>query len=326
MKIDNKTHDYFEIPILSGIYSDLSILDFSFLNIKLIEVKSQTFEDYLKEIEPKLSPINTGFLDAILEDDYNDNPDRKYAIVEDNPKNGIDLNNIYNVYQLLLIIFPSDLQIEFIIEFHCDDGIWQSPSMSSFYKRLSNYEREDLFLLMASDDELQELNRFSKKYFSKLKMEGYLGIAIENYISSFSASRDEYKYLNLCMGLESIIPGSHELTYRLRRNVAILCGKNAWHCKHIYNNINKFYALRSKIIHGEKYSEDQLEKYLPKIRALVSRLIIELMIHDIDTNVALNERITELGYGDRSRISKNWEHFDLNISTWVVANIRSLDQ
>ncbi len=319
----------FEMPIIGGIYSDLTKLDFSFIDIRLIEVHSSSLDDYITEIEPEISHLNLGFVDDIREKDYRDNPNKKYAIVKNNIKEDFDQEDIYNVYRLLLIVYPSDLQIEYIIEFYESDGLMQTSSMSLFDKNWSGHYESDLLMIFAVEDanydDYNEFNKFSKLYFSRLKNEGYLGLVIENYIASFSASRLHYKYLNLCMALESMISGPQELSYRLRRTVAILCGKSAWYCKHIFNNMNDFYTLRSKIIHGEEYSYDKLIKYLPKLRALVSRVIIELLIHNIETNVELNDIVTKIGFGERKKISKDWQHFDLNITTWVETNVRSID-
>ena len=55
-----------------------------------------------------------------------------------------------------------------------------------------------------------------------------------------------------------------------------------------------------------------------------TRTIIELLIHNIPTNGDLDKIITELGFGDRSEISRGWKHYELNILTVVDTNWREL--
>jgi hypothetical protein len=92
----------------------------------------------------------------------------------------------------------------------------------------------------------------------------------------------------------------------------------------IHDNIKKIYALRSKIIHGEEIDFEKVEQYTPAITALVSRSIIELLTHNISSREELNKILTGLGYGDREKISTDWKHYKLNISTVVESNWKSL--
>src|SRR5690606_24703634 len=96
-------------------------------------------------------------------------------------------------------------------------------------------------------------------------------------------------------------------------------------CKRIYNNINKLYKVRSKIIHGEKYDAPKILKYLSPLKSIVSRTIIELLVHNITDKKELNSKITELGYGGRDKISENWKKYELNILTFADTNWKELE-
>lgn len=182
-------------------------------------------------------------------------------------------------------------------------------------------KRGDYENYLFSDDEyLEEINEYIRLVFDRLNLTNYIGIAIENYLTSYSASHIHYQYLTLCIALESIISGNQELIYRIRRSVAILCGKDLFNCHRIYDNLNKLYTLRSKIIHGESFDYKKVAEYLPPLKSIVSRTIIELLIHNIPTNTELNLKITEVGFGDRTKISESWKHFTLNIITHVESN------
>ena len=74
-------------------------------------------------------------------------------------------------------------------------------------------------------------------------------------------------------------------------------------------------------------SASQIEKvieYLKPLKSLVSRTIIELLLHNISKIEELNNRITEIGFGDRQKISKNWKHYQLNILTLFESNSKEL--
>jgi hypothetical protein len=112
--------------------------------------------------------------------------------------------------------------------------------------------------------------------------------------------------------LESITNGNTELLYRIRRNVAVICGKNIESSQIIFDNINTIYKLRSKIVHGSDFSDDKVFEYLDYLQCIVSKLIIELLIHNIPNLEMLNKNITALGFGHRDKLSNNWSDTFLN--------------
>lgn len=310
------------IPILGKTYYDLSKFDFSFLDIKIYDIQSDEFENYIERQQPDFKAGNMSFVTSIFEEIHFDY-DKKYAIVKNNPKENFNASDIYNVWKMLLIIFPSDLQIEYEIIYDYEDDFFQRSYMSTFHKRYTGeYPGE---LLYSNDDKLDEINEFIRKYFKNLENDNYIGLAIESYLTSFSASHFHFQYLTLCMALESVIYGSQELTYRLKRSIGLLCGDNVNSCRRIFNNINKLYKIRSKIIHGEKYDLGKIFEYLEPLKAIVSRTIIELLVHNIPNKKDLNSKISELGYGNRNEISEDWQKYELNIMTMVATNWKKLE-
>ena len=83
-------------------------------------------------------------------------------------------------------------------------------------------------------------------------------------------------------------------------------------CKLIFKNVDGIYDLRSKIVHGDKYSDQKIFEFYEYLQSIVSLTIIELLIHNIKDNVELNSKINTLGYGQRKFISMNWKKFELN--------------
>jgi Apea-like HEPN len=300
------------VPILSGSFFDLQLFDFSFKDIKIIDIDSRRFDYYIKKLKAYPSP----YLKKIKE--KRSSYDKKYAIVKIHPNVDFNYADILNVWKILLIIFPSDLQIEHIIDFTFDNDGYDFNSISSWEKRVTGeYPGQPLY---TKETDLLEVNDFIKSVFNRLNQDNYIGIAIENYLTSYNASHFHYQYLALCISLESIVYGSQELTYRLKRSVSILCGESPFNCNMIFNNINKIYKLRSEIIHGESYEITKVKDYLIPLKAIVSRTIIELLIHNIPSNKLLNEEITKIGYGDRNKISSGWKAYELNIHTFIETN------
>lgn len=311
-----------KIPILTGSNFDLTKFDFSFKDLKILDIQSKEFESYIESLAKEHKDHNLSFVHGLTKH-IKPEIEKKYAVVKMTPTKDFKYEEIENVWKILLIIYPSDLQIENIIHYHNEEGFFQSSYMTSFERRTTGEYPGDL-LFLASDD-ITEVNEFIKLVFDRLSIQNYIGFSIENYIASYAASHFHYQYLSLCISLETIIDGHNELAYRIRRNISVLCGQDAFNCDIIFKNVNKLYSLRSSIVHGSKFDYELLHKYIIPLKAIVSRTIIELLIHNIPTNIKLNEIITTLGYGDRAKISAGWKHFKLNISTIVESNWKAIE-
>ncbi|WP_188753626.1 HEPN domain-containing protein [Parapedobacter defluvii] len=307
-----------KIPILANSYTDLSEFDFSFKGIQIMDVKTSFFANYLDSLEgnDEKWDYHEMFEEVVLQNI--EEHEKYYAIVKTEPFENFNYREILAVYKLLLIIFPSDLQIQYVLEFN---GYDLGMSISSWQRTYTGeYPGKILYL---PDAPVSEINEFVEKVFVRMNEKGAIGYIIENYITSYEASHRHFQYLNLCFCLETIVDGRTELTYRMKRNVAILCGTSSFNSQLIFDNITKIYNLRSKIVHGDTYNEQKIEDYLPFLISIVSRTIIELLIHDIYDITAigrLNKRITTLGFGDRHKISDDWKKFDFNIFTMTTSN------
>lgn len=303
----------FEIPILKNSDYDLSKFDFSFISVKILEIKTNEFKEYIKELNPNFETANfTFFKDIIEETQINE---ERFAIIFDDYKK-FNEEQAYNIYKILLILFPSGLQIDSIIHFRVDDEFIQRAAMS----KLENpYVSTDDYLFF-EDEFLPEANEYIQRIFNNINYKNYIGLSIENYIQSFNASHLHFSYLALCMSLENLIYGNQELSYRLKRTVSILCGISKNRTSIIFKNLGKIYNLRSKIIHGESYSNKEIFIKIDYLKKLVSRVLIELLIHNIGSNKELDIIITELGFGQRHKISKEWKLYTINTVTFHETN------
>jgi hypothetical protein len=302
----------FEIIVITNTFHDLSKFDFEFVDLKILDIESKEFREYIAELNPRFDPQNFSFFQSIIDESHNIKENKRYAIFKKNHKENYELRNLYVAYQLLLIIFPSELIIEHSVTFEDEAGFVQRVSMSS---RQNNYSYEYDYLYY-DDENLPLINEFIALTFERTKSTSYIGLAIENYVNSYTASHLHFQFITFCMALENIIPGAQELSYRLKRSVAIICGNDKNVCRRIYKNIDTIYKVRSKIVHGDKFDLKAIEPSLIYLNAIVSLLIIELLVHNVDTNIILGERITEIGFGDRILLSENWKEYKLNPITY----------
>lgn len=310
-----------KIPILANSYTDLGEFDFSFKGIQILDVKSKQFAEYLDSLEDDEQKWDYWemFEDTVLSEIAEH--EQYYAIVKSNPFENFSYQDIIAAYKLLLIVFPSDLQIQYMLEF---DGVDVGMSITSWHRSYTGeYPGNILYL---PNPPIAEINEFIKMVFDRVESSDSIGYIIDTYITSYKASHYHFQYLSLCICLEMIVDNSNnqEITYRMRRNVAVLCGENAFTSKVIYDNLGKIYSLRSAIVHGRKYKHEKIEEYLPFLISIVSRTIIELLIHNVNKVKLLNEKITTLGFGDRKKISDGWKIFDFNIFTMTTSNWISL--
>lgn len=299
----------FEIPIIKNSSYDLSNFDFSAFSIKILDIESDEFREYINNLNPKFEDGNFNFFSLIIEKVKIDKI-KRYGIIKNDYKD-FSKQEIYNVHILLLIMFPSGLQIENIVHFIEEENFVQRAYMTSLENKFVDNDE----YLEFNDRLLDEANEFINLVFSRIDYKNYIGLSIENYLNSFNVSHLHFSYIALCMCLENLIVGSQELSYRLKRTASILCGDTEQDSITIFKNLNEIYKLRSKIVHGEVYELDEIYIKIEYLKRFVSRLLIELLLHNIATTKELDPIITKLGFGQRDKISASWKLYKININT-----------
>ena len=121
----------FKIPILKNTLFDLSKFNFSFLGIKIYDIQSTEFEKFIKKLNPKFYGGNISHFNAVINEIHFEK-DRKYAIVKNNYKENYSEEEIFSVFKLLKIIFPSGLDIAYIVNFQEENNFVQRTSMTIF--------------------------------------------------------------------------------------------------------------------------------------------------------------------------------------------------
>jgi hypothetical protein len=300
----------FKIPILVNAGSDLAKFNFSLVDIKIYDIQSNKFRRFIKDLNPSFYGGNISFFNEIINEKHSAN-DKKYAIVKNSYFENYSDEEIFDVFYLLKIIFPSELDISHIVNFKIENDFVQRISMTTLAQR---YCPESKYLF-CEVSEFKKINNYIKLVFNNLKTKNYIESAIENYQNSFNASHLHFSFIALCISLENLIDARHELTYRLKRLISIICGDNPESCSRIFKNIGEIYNLRSEIVHGGKVTDKKIYEFYEYLQSIVSLTIIELLIHDVSDNIELNKIINTLGFGQRKDISKNWKRYDINSKT-----------
>ncbi|MCY2687581.1 HEPN domain-containing protein [Salinimicrobium sp. TH3] len=232
----------------------------------------------------------------------------RFAIINKDHTKKFGSKKIYDLYNFLLLMFPSNLAVEYILDFNIKEEKTIFKTSTSFEPR----DEQDENFLIFNELKTEEINKFIINYYTSYLDIGYLKSSIQNFVSSFDNPYYHFSYISFCISLESVVNGNSELLYRIRRNLAIICGKDEKTSQTIYRNLNKIYSLRSKIVHGSPFSDDKVYEYINYLQSIVSKMIIELIIHKIPKLDDLNYKLTSLGFGDRNKISENWTETQIN--------------
>jgi hypothetical protein len=299
-----------DIPIFYGTFADLTQIDLSFINGKFVRQKGKLFRQFLKSVLHK-NYFDSDLLE-IMKDYENEylfegNKAYSYALIPLDTKKALEPKNYHHFHQLILSIFPSDFSIIKTINLeYFEDGY----TLRSIYADRFTPTGDGTFdnFMHVSKGEYRYVKKYLEDYFQPSAKLKYLKYILSVYSSALSEQNLIYQYLSLIICLEVIVEGNEQLTYRLKRNVALLCGQNVKSCKIIYSNIDQLYKLRSAIVHGNiDPSFKNFQEYREYLITLVARVIRELIAHNIPTINELNDKITSLGYGQNNLMSSGYK-------------------
>lgn len=302
--------------VVRGSTFDLTRLDFSFASYQFVPINSLLIEEYLGFTSGRTSK----YLERIRSETAIGRwePSKAaYAILP------IDSNNVSNsralrCLWLLTIVYPSDIYRAY------DIRLWQhSPDHLIDTMLVAHDDYSSFNPLDIAEDRLDELHEFVQLAFDRVGNDGFASQIIDLYLQSRQSSLVYHKFLSLMMAMETILSGTSEIVYRLRRAVAVILGRTLENSAIFFQMVNHMYGLRSKIVHGEKFDRDELNYYLPTLEKLISRLIIELLIHNIEKKETVGDIVTRLGFGDYKKISEGHKEFILNDDTYSLFDLTS---
>lgn len=101
--------------------------------------------------------------------------------------------------------------------------------------------------------------------------------AVEALCTYMLAGSERMKVAQLWAGIEAVFDVRYELQYRLSTLLArFLCtpGKK---CREMYNQTRKLYGQRSKIVHGEKVSDTEIQAHIVMVRTRLSQVLTRLV-------------------------------------------------
>lgn len=295
---------------------DISQLDFSPLGVIVSKIDSQFFTDKIRlyserENDENVFHYNYRMFNNMLEKAYKQTP---YVVV---PIDDISIQEDYSdlnwmlqlPYHILQVICPSRFYISSQHTFQVigENKLHEQARVTEYLDKSFGSYPESKFHI----DNIEAANELIA-LFQQMKNNKPFKVGLSIFLSSFDMSHYSMQFLNIIMAFESLIHGPQELSYRLKRGIAILCGGNTESCTNIFKNLSKSYNLRSKIAHGEEFDTNKINEYLPYLINLGASYLQELLWQRVDDKEMLNSKLTQLGYGQRNQIFEGYTQKILN--------------
>ena len=152
-------------------------------------------------------------------------------------------------------------------------------------------------------DEIDQCNTFINGFIPPESK--YLKLALEQFSNSYIAVDVESAFLCLMISLEALyLKSSRKVSFRLRRNCAIVLGNDSESSDVILHDIKELYIKRSNLIHGSrkagKITRDDLYKCRYYVRESIKKFI-ELN-EDHDTFL---DKLESLKFGQISEVNNH---------------------
>lgn len=235
----------------------------------------------------------------------------------DNPPSEHDY---FEAIEALRVIHPSEIYIRNILDAQYFKGqgfyfgSWATYSSYNWHK----YENPKDHYFIYPEEQLKDTNEFLAYFKLNYSKRDYIRNAIRYYSDSFRVNSSEMSFICLCICLETVVPGKEQLSYRFRRNLSVLCSESIESGKRIYEKAKRLYEYRSRLVHSGMMSKDfkKFDLFFEYAQILASRMILEMLLHDIPDIEELDKKITEIGFGQKGEISEKYKEFKGNILTW----------
>jgi|GEM_PF-6784070 len=252
-------------PVYAGADADLSSLDLSFLGLRFLNVNSDEFRSIFEGVSIPDKPESSNNINGNnhMRMNYLTQKwfiDSIYVLLPIDLTHKVMGPTPEMLRDAFLVMFPSDftlyasLNCNLLDKKHLvitDFVILQEPPFrgeeisigESIFKFFVNFKAEDV----------PEINQFLKLFFERIESLKYVQIALLNYVSTYFQNQLHMAFISLFMSLETIGSKSHnEITYRIRRNCAVINGNTLEESRVIFANVGTLYDLRSSIVHGAK--------------------------------------------------------------------------
>ncbi len=311
---------------VGGTYSDFSNLDLSPWGIQGGLIEDAKTEDLVRSISMKdhedrnwefVKDISQG--NEVGEGTHND-CEYMNLLWPINLEAPPEESDYLEVIEAIRVAHPSELYIQntFSLQYFEGKGIYFIGCSTFNSYRWNKYKKPENHYFHYPEKHLEETNRFLSFYKENYEKRDYIRNAIRYYSDSFRVNSPEMAFLCLCICLETIVPGREQLSFRFRRNLAVLCAESPEKGKRILGKAKQLYEYRSKLVHSGMTSKDfkKFDLFFEYAQILASRMIIEMLSHFLPKIEDLDKRITELGFGQGKDISVDYNGFKGNIMAW----------
>lgn len=320
----NEKSEISHIATIGGSLRDLSFIDFSMLGLKIYHINDPKLLDYFSEVSiDDFAQRNHDFVVTNSKHD-NDNLyiDSEYLniLVPISINRSPELNIYFDAVNALRLIHPSELAIRNVFHSQIESEKIYIGSFATFeHNRIGDYKDLYKYYFTYPEKYISSTNKFLKIYFERINNLLYVKNALKYYNGAFQLNDKEMAFVSLCICLESIVPSAEQLSFRFRRNLAVLCGEDDVCSRVIYNNAKLLYSYRSKLVHFGMKSSDyrKFDNYFEYALLITSRMLIEMIIHNQPNIETLDEKLNQIGFGERKKISLDYVSFDGNARTEI---------
>ncbi len=328
MPKQQEEYHFISFAIVDGSLVNLSKLELSPWGVRSLHVKDDEFKDYIRTFSKgEWFDYNWKYFEKWVlrggnEAGYVGGYDDFNILVPKNIKRPVDEKEYFDLIEAIRLMHPSIISIKHILNVQViDRNSFHFGGLSTFSSRFRWAPDEDWYKyhFKYPDDQLEPTSKFLKIIKERLPNLEYVNNSMMYYSGSFRVNDLEMSFVSLCICLESIVPTAEQLTFRFRRNLAVLCGEDLERGKLIQEKVKKLYNYRSKLVHFGMTKEDykSFDRYLDYAQIIASRMLVEMIIHNVPSIKELDEKINQLGIGDGRRISKRYRPFKGNIINWI---------
>lgn len=306
------------VAIVAGSFADLSKLDLSAMGIKCYNLKKPA---KLKALSAKLKPVVEdvyALYKIVLKDAEraHDKAEYLHALLPADLSELVEKGVYFDFVNRLKVLFPSDFQVHSVAEFYLDGSEIEWHGSGIYVTHYYPERYESYLYFQNKPEQVLAINGYINRYGDRVKAAPFISLAIDAYLNSFGEIPLHMSFLSLCIALESFVSGKNELIYRIRRTVSLICADSEYSARIIFKNIGKIYELRSAIVHGEKYNYALIREYLPYLRALISRTIVQLLYSEVCKPDDLQEQLNFAGFTDRKAIFQA-DTISLNVRSYA---------
>ncbi len=142
-------------------------------------------------------------------------------------------SDILDCCNALRLIYPSEIKIRSIINLIVQDEQYLSYGGSTtydFYPHLRHAKPFEHYLIFY-ERQRKQVNQLLRLYRERVESHDYIKSAMEFYVAGWQENNPLMAFVCFCIAMEGIVSSDEQLTFRFRRNLAVLIGESAFFLK-----------------------------------------------------------------------------------------------